>query len=199
MSRKDLILNEILEVKNFLFHFLRHPLTEIKSAPQWHWYRIIGLHVTVAALSGAIAGLLEKKIIFSIVAGLFLTPILTSIFLGVAAVFFYYCFQLFLKQTFSFKKICTILVLAYIPQMVLQIVSAYVPPVFLVGMAFTAILLVLGFTGNFQIERKKATQIVGSLYAIFAILWLISQASNARFENGWNPDRMEAPEVRLGE
>ena len=199
MSRKDLILNEILEVKNFLNKFLRHPMTEIKSVPDWHWYRLIGLHATLAAICGALTGLVEKKISFSIIAGLILTPILTMITLGVATLFFYYCFQIFVQKTVSVRKLATVIVLANIPQMILQVVSGYVPPITLVGMAFTALLLLVGFVENFQIDRKMAMRLIGGLYAIFIALWLWNQASSARFEKSWNSDRMEAPEVHLGE
>lgn len=198
MSQKDFILNEILEVKNFIFRFLRHPIQEIKTVPDWHWYRIVGLHVAVAAISGALAGLVEKKISFSIIAGLFITPILTGILLGVATTFFYYSFQIVLQKTVSVRKLATILVLAHIPQMILQIASGLVPFIFLIGMAFTAVLLLVAFTRNFQIEKKMAVRLIGSLYAVFVALWLWNQASSARFEKGWNPDRMEAPEVHLG-
>lgn len=198
MSRKDHLLNEFYEVKSFLNQFLRHPIDQIKNVPDWHWYRLIGVHGTLAALTGALRGFVDKKISFSIIAGLFVSPVLTLISLTVASLFFYYTFQIFLQKTVSPRRLFTVIMLANIPQLILQIVSGYVPPISLVGMAFTAMLLLVGFAENFQIEKKMALRLIGSIYALFLALWIWDRVNSAQLEKTWNSDRNPAPEVHLG-
>lgn len=199
MSRKDHLLNEFYEVKIFLNRFLRHPINEIKNVPDWHWYRLIGVHSVLAALSGALRGFVDQKISFSIVAGLFISPILTLISLAVASLFFYYTFQIFLQKTVSPRRLFTVVMLANIPQLLFQIVSGYVPPISLVGMAFTALLLLVGFAENFQLEKRIVIRLIGFIYALFLALWIWGRVSSSQLEKNWNQDRYSAPEVKLGE
>jgi len=198
MSRKEFLLNEALEVKKTLVQFLRHPMTEIKNVPDWHWPRIIGLHVVVTAFTAALTGLVEQKLSFSILFGLFLTPLFTLITFGIMTLFFYYCFQIFAERTISIRKLFTIILFASIPQLFLRIIEAYVPPITLVGMAFTALLLMVGFVENFLLPRKLIVRLIAILYAILFTIWIWDQITSSRMEKNWSHDRIEAPEVELG-
>ena len=198
MSRKDHLLKEFYEVKNFLIHFLRHPIMEIKNVPDWHWYRLIGVHCALSALAGALGGLVDKKFSFLIIAGFFYKPILTLTSLAIGTLFFYYIFQIFLQKTVSIRRLFTLVMLASIPQLLFEIVSGYVPPISLVGMAFTALLLLVGFSENFQIEKKFVVRILSGLYALFFLLWVWQRVNSARMEQTWNLERHIAPKVELG-
>lgn len=199
MIQKEFLLREALEVKQHLVRFLRHPVTEIKNIPDWSWGRVLGLQVSLAAVTGALAGLVEKKISLSIIVGLFISPILTLITLGISTLFFYYCFQIFAEKTVSVRRLFTLILFASIPQYIFQIVSSYVPPITLVGMAFAAYLLLVGFVENFQIQKKMALKMIVTLYVLFFLIWFSDQASKMeRWNRSWGPDRIEAPEVELG-
>lgn len=198
MSRKEFFLNEVLQVKQTLFQFLRHPVQEIRHVPHWPWARVLGLLVAITAVIGAVTGLIERKLSFSIIAGLFLTPILTLITLSIMSLFFYYCFQIFAERTLSYRHLFTVILFASIPQFVLRVLEGYVPPIAMVGMAFTAFLLMVGFVENFQLPRKLVIRLIAVLYTILLALWLWEQATNSVMVKNWSHDRVEAPEVELG-
>lgn len=193
------VLNEILDTKKVLFQFLRHPLIEIKNLPDWDWRRLLMLQGSVTAAAGALAGLIDKKISFSIIVGLITMPLLTLISLTVATLFFYYCFQIFANKTLPPRKLFTVILFANIPYFIFQILAGFVPPITLIGLAFTGILLLVGFVENFQIDRKLAIRIVGGLYALIFCVWILEQINSSRWEKAWNSDRYDAPEVQLGQ
>jgi hypothetical protein len=200
MSRKEKILREALETKQHLMRFLRHPMVEIKQIPDWSWERLISLQVIVAATTGTLAGLVEKKSTLSIVAGLFLSPILTMPTLGIATLFFYYCFQIFAHQTVSMRRLFTLILFASIPMFIFQIISGYVSLISMVGLAFAAYLLWIGFQSNFQIAKKLALQMIVTLYATFFLIWGYNVINtSSRWEKNWGSEKIEAPEVELGQ
>jgi uncharacterized protein YacL len=199
MNQKAFFLREAREVKRHILQYLRHPIEEIKHIPDWSWPRVIGLQVILAGATGALTGLMEKKLLFSVVASLFVSPILTMIPLAIATLFFYYCFQIFAEKTVSLRCLFTLILFANIPQFIFQIVAVYVPAITVIGMAYTAYLLWIGFVANFQIDRKVAMKMIGTLYALFLAFWIWGQvSSSSRWERSWNSERVEAPEVELG-
>ena len=199
MTRKELWLNEALEIKRHLNQFLRHPTREIKQIPDWPWHRILGLQIGIAALTGFLARLFEHKNIVSIIAGLILSPILTLITIGITSLFFYYCFQIFARKTVSLRKMFTVVLFASIPWFIIKILANYLPPLVPVGLAYADFLLVKGFIHNFQIDRLLSIKIVLTLFASIFVLWLWGQiASGDRWDRAWSSDRIEAPEVELG-
>lgn len=197
--QKEKWLSDFYDVRLHFVRFLRHPLQEIQALPDWHWEKLLIFQVCLASVTGILGGFLEKKIFVSILFGLFLSPILTLITLSIATLFFYYCFQIFVKQTVSIRKLFTLILFANIPQFIFQIISSKFPPIILFGYAFTAALLMIGFVTHFSVEKKRALQFVAALYAIFFAVWLANQvATSNKFDHSWSPDRMEAPEVELG-
>jgi hypothetical protein len=189
---------EFIESKDILLQFLRHPLTQMKHLPDWTWKRLLLVLLVISSGTGVLAGFLEKKIILSIIAGLILTPILTLIQITVACVFFYYLFQIFADRTVPFRQLFTVVFFAFIPQLVLNILAGYIPPISLIGMAFTAMLLSVGFVENFQLPRRLVLRLIAILYVIFFVLWIWSRISSSKLETTWHEDN-RAPEVHLGE
>lgn len=196
---KDQFINELLDVKKVLLTYIKHPIQQIKYLPDWHWPKLILVQAAFTAVCGALAGLLEEKIIFSVIAGLISMPFITLVTVAVSSLFFYYCFQIFADKTVSFRKLFTIVFFANIPHFIFQIASGYLPPVILVGLAFTALLLVVAFTEHFVVEKKLVIRIIAALYAIFFVIWIIGRINSSRIENEWGSDiKIEAPEVELG-
>lgn len=197
--QKEKWLADFYDIKLHFIRFLRHPLQEIQAIPDWHWEKLLFFQVGLAAVTGAIGGLLGKKFVVSLFVGIFFSPILTLITLSIATLFFYYCFQIFAKQTVSIRKLFTLILFANIPQFIFQIISNLFPPIILFGIAFTAALLIIGFVTHFNLEKKKAIQLVAALYVLFFAVWLTNQISTIdKFDRSWSPETIEAPEVELG-
>ncbi len=194
----EFLLQEALALKSVLLRFLRHPLEEIKNVPDWQWSRILILHVAIAASTGALSGLAEQRVLFGIVAGFFFKPFVTLTLMGISSLFFYYCFQIFAEMTVSFRRLFTVVLFANIPQFLFQTIEGFVPPIALVGMAFTALLLLVGFVENFKLNRKLAIRLLSFLYVIFFVLWIWNNFNSAKFERAWRTDSSDAPEVELG-
>lgn len=163
-----------------VLQFLRRPAEGIKSLPRWSWGHLALVQVVIAAGSGALGGLLDEKIVLSIFLGLFLSPILTVISILISSIYFYYMFQIFAEKDFPKRQIVTIVLFASIPQTLLQIISGYLPIVALVGMAFTALLLIIGFVENLRLPRSLVVRLVLALYFAFIILWGIGQVVSKR-------------------
>ena len=202
MSFQQKIKDDLVEIKNSLIPFLRHPMTEIKHSPDWTWHRIFLLQILITASTGFLAALVDRKSAFSLIASLIVSPILTLLMLGISSLFFYYCFQIFASHTVSFRKLFTIVLFANIPQFIFQILNGFVPPITLVGMAFTALLLLVGFVENLKVDRKLVVRLLAALYAIFFAVWIANLISNSHLEKNWHAEkereREETPEVQLG-
>ncbi len=197
--QKDFLLLEIKEIKTHLWRFLTHPMQEIRHVPEWPWIRLGILMALVTSICGLLSGVVNRIPVFAIIFALIYQPIVSAIMLAISTAFFYYCFQIFCEKTVSLHKLFTVILFANIPGYIFQIVSGYVPPITLIGLAFTAFLLLVGFVENFQLERKKVMKIVGALYGLFFVMWLIQQANSMRFDRAWSPDSIPAPAVKLGE
>ncbi len=196
---KEKLLRDFYDYKAHLLRFLRHPLEEIQTLPDWDWQKLITFQILLSAATGVIGGFTEKKIIFSIFFGLFISPIIIFVSIGIATLFFYYAFQIFVKKTIAWRSLFTLILFANIPLIIFRIISAFFPPITLFGLAFAAALLVIGFVLHFGIEKKRALQLVVSLYALFFVTWLYSQINTSRqFDRSWSPEKIEAPEVELG-
>jgi len=199
MTNKKQFLSDLVEIKNALVQFLRHPMTEIKHIPDWDWRRLIFVQVMITATTGALANLIERKTTLSVLSGIFISPILTLITLMVSTLFFYYCFQIFAEKTVSLRRLFTVILFANIPQFIFQMISGYFSPATLIGMGFTAFLLLVGFVENFSLNRKLVIRMIAALYTLFFCLWIWNRIATSRMDRSWNNETIEAPEVHLGE
>lgn len=166
---------------NYLLRFLKHPIQEISRLPEWSWKKLIWVQITVAIASGVLAGL-TKPGFFSIMAGLILTPIVAMMMVSVLTAFLYYYFQVFEKRTVPALKLFTLSVFANLPFFILQIGSTLVPPITLVGFAFSAMLLTVGLTDNFQMEKRRAMRLCGILFAIVILIWIANKITTYRMD-----------------
>ena len=197
--QKDFLLLEIKEIRTHLWRFLTHPMQEIRNVPEWPWPRLAILLVLVTSVCGFLSGIVNRIPVFAIIFSLIYQPIVSAIMLAISTAFFYYCFQIFCEKTVSLHKLVTVILFANIPGFIFQIAAGYIPPISLIGLAFTAFLLLVGFVDNFQLERKKVMKIVGALYGLFFVLWLLQQANSMRFDRSWSPEAIPAPAVQLGQ
>ncbi len=181
-----------------LIKFLRHPLHEIKHVPDWTWPELIVAQLGVTALTGALTGLVGRNVL-GVFTGLILTPILTMVTIAVSTLFFYYLFQVFAGKTLPFRRLATLVFFANLPFFVFQVLSGIVPPISLIGFAFTAVLLIVGLTENFLLPRQLVMRIIAGLYVAIFLVWIWGRWDSLQIERSWKSPSIDAPEVQLGQ
>jgi len=190
---------DLSEIKVSLFSFLQHPVERIKHLPTWEWRRIILAQVLITMASGALAGLVHRSVL-SIIVGLIQTPVLTLITSFISSLFFYYTFQIFTDKIVDFKALFTAVFFANIPFFIFQVISGFFPPILLVGLAFSALLLIVGFCENFQLPKVFVMRLVGIIYVLFLVTYGLAWWSTVKSTERWHANQTEqAPEVKLGE
>lgn len=169
------------EVLNYIVHYLRHPIQNIARLPNWNWAILILTLAFMSVISGVLTGLVPPNI-YRIMSGLIVSPIVGLATTSVGALFIYYYFQVFEKRTVSLRQIFTLLVFANIPFFIFQIGSELIPPITLVGFAFTAMLMAVGLTENFQMQKRRALRLMGVLFAVVFLIWLANRIDIARMD-----------------
>ena len=164
----------IKEVIDFLVHYLKNPAEKIKHLPHWSWTSLIILQVTLAIISGLISGLLKLNV-YTMMYGVLLMPIVSTVAALLLTTFFYYYFQFFEERTESFRYLLTFVILASIPFFIFQVISEYLRFVSLIGFAFTSLLAIIGLTENFRVHKKRAILLVGSLFVLALLTWVYTQ------------------------
>jgi len=160
---------------------------------------LIFVQVLVAAITGALSGLVGRSFL-GIISGAIFTPILTLITILVSSLFFYYTFQIFAGVTLPFRRIATVVFFATLPFFIFKILSDLVPPIVLIGLAFTSVILIVGFVENFRLPKKLVVRIILGVYVMIFLVWAWGRWDSLRLERNWRPDTtLEAPEVHLGE
>ncbi|MGZ3691572.1 MAG: YIP1 family protein [Pseudobdellovibrio sp.] len=161
----------VRELLDFLIDFVKNPVEKIRTLPDWNWTSLFTLHVVLSLISGVLAGLLKLNF-YRILAGLFLMPIVSTVTALLMTMFLYYYFQFFENKTEHFKKLFTLVVLSSIPFYFFQIVSEYLSFISVIGFAMTSLLGLVGLCDNFGVEKKRATIVVGSLFALVLCTWI---------------------------
>jgi len=87
---------------------------------------------------------------------------------------FYYIFLFFYQRELSYLRIFEHFVFASIPAVLISTVSPFLPPMTLVGVAATGLLLVVGFVENFQIPKKPLTKLIAGLFMVYVLIWISS-------------------------
>lgn len=164
----------IKDVIDFLVHYLKNPAEKIKHLPHWSWTSLLILQVTLAIASGVVSGLLKLNF-YTVMYGVFLMPIVSTVAALLLTTFFYYYFQFFEERTESFRKLLTFVILSSIPFFVFQVISEYLRFVSLIGFAFTSLIAVIGLTENFRVHRKRAIVLVGTLFVLALLTWVYTQ------------------------
>ncbi|CAE79434.1 Yip1 family protein [Bdellovibrio bacteriovorus] len=169
------------EVIRYIINYLRHPVEKIKTLPDWNWPLLIMTLVALSILSGVLTGLVPPNF-FRIMGGIIVSPMVAAVTTFIGSLFIYYYFQVFEKRTCSLRKIFTLVLFANIPFFIFQVGSELLPPITLLGFAFTALLMAVGLTENFQMEKRRALRLVTILFAIVFIIWLWNRIDISRLE-----------------
>lgn len=189
----------LLESKDVLYRYLKHPIQEIKHLPDWSWEHLLLFHTAVTAATGCLGGIFYKSP-FSILTQSIIMPIFTFILIMVSCFFFYYSFQIFAQKSVPFRQLFQTVLFANIPFFIFQIGSTYLPILTMMGLAFTALLLIVAFVEKFGIQKKTVMRLILGLYIIFFIIWLMQHLDGSRLDKDWQKSKAsDAPEVKLGE
>lgn len=164
-----------------IFHFLKHPMHEVKNLPDWSWSTLTLFLAIFSIGSGVLFGLFPPNF-YRILGGFTLAPAIAFIMTGLLTVFFYYYFQIFERRTVDFRRLYTLIIFANFPFFIFQIGSQIVPPLTLVGFAMTSAISVVGLTENFQMEKRRAIRIVLALLAVVFLIWLKDRIDLARLD-----------------
>ena len=73
------------------------------------------------------------------------------------------------------SKIFTFVILSSIPFYIFQIISEYFAPITLIGFGFSFLLAIVGLSENFKVEKKRAYQLIGILFALVLVTWLTTR------------------------
>lgn len=155
----------------FLVNYIKHPVKYIAEIPEWNLPSLFFIQVSVAIISGVLAGILKMNI-YRVANGLILMPIVSTITSLLLTTLLYYHFQFFEKRTESFKKLFSLVIIASIPFYLFQVISEYFSPIALVGFTFTAALLIVGLNEVFKVEKKRCYEIVGTLFFLVLVAWI---------------------------
>ncbi|MCX7977970.1 MAG: hypothetical protein N2578_03105, partial [Bdellovibrionaceae bacterium] len=109
--------------------------------------------------------------------GILLFPALTAIMGALLAVFLYYYFQVFEKRLVEYLRLLTLVYIANFIFLLFHIPAHYFPFADLIGLAFAAILLVVGLTENFALSRERSLRVIGVLFGMVVLIWLTEKVS----------------------
>jgi hypothetical protein len=163
-------------IPKYLFKFIKHPVHGVAHLPDWSWGRLFWLQVSAAAVSGTLAAL-TKPNPFGILAGLIFSPFVSTLMVCFLTAFLYYYFQVFERRTVRSLKLFTLVIFSSLPFFIFQIASSLVPPVTLIGFAFSSMLLAVGLTENFLMEKRRAIRLVGVLFGVVVVMWIGNKVS----------------------
>jgi hypothetical protein len=174
--------------------YLMNPVEFIKHVPNWDWMMLISFYVVFAATCGVAGGIVSThfKLIF---VGLIFTPIISLFTAAVVTGALYFTLIFFFHREPPLHQVFTIIMFSAFPTMVLMIVSHWVPPIIVVGLLVSGLLLIVGVTENVQIDRKKFAKLVGAVYVVYLAFWTYStihfQSEKEKYKNS-----ITTPETR---
>lgn len=165
----------------FLIWFFKNPIEEIKNLPDWSLRNLLIVHFLFSIFSGLLAGLVSVNK-WNVLFGILIFPFISLILTVVLSTFFYYYFQVFEKKTASFVKLLTLTVFANFPFFILQIGSNYLPPISIIGLLFTGMLIIVGLTENFKMQKKRSIRLVGIIWFLILLVWIWNRISVSKMD-----------------
>ncbi len=163
----------------FILEFLKNPIQNISRLPAWSWKKTVLINVILSIIAGTLNGLIPPNI-YNIAFGLLFMPLITFLLTHILAGFFYYYFQVFEKRSVDFLNLLKMVVLSNVPFLILHSLTSLLPPLTLLGLAFSALLLIVGLTESFSLDRSRAIKLVSALYIMVFIVWLWEKVDTRR-------------------
>lgn len=156
-------------------------MRQIAYLPEWPWRTLIWVQIVLSMISGVLASLTRPNF-FGLLFGIIVMPIMSMLMVSLLTAFLYYYFQVFEKRAVSAAKLFTLSFFASIPFFIFQIASAIIPPITLIGFAFSAMLLAVGLSENFKIEKRHAVRLSLVLFGVVLLVWIGNRVRDYRGE-----------------
>lgn len=161
---------ELPSLFNYLWTFVRNPVQEIKTLPKIQWPTLVAFQFCLSLISVVISNLLAPFTITFV--NVLVSLVIAMVATGLVSLFFYYFFLVLYNRQLSFIKIFTLVLFAHIPFAIFHLGAYFFPPTDLIGLAISALLMIVGLVENFDVPRKLATQLMVALYSIFFVYWV---------------------------
>lgn len=177
---------------SYLWALLRNPVKEIQNLPEIRWPTLIAFQFCLSSISVILANVLSPYGIsfFNIIVSLVIAIVAT----GLVSLFFYYFFLILYNRELSFIRIFTLVLFAHLPFAIFHLGAAFFPPADLIGLAISALLMMVGLVDNFHIPKRLAARLMVILYAVFFIYWvghLITMREHSKTSVPQGLDQME--------
>jgi O-antigen/teichoic acid export membrane protein len=156
---------------HFILEFLKNPVQNISKLPPWSWKKTVAINILISVAAGTLNGMIPPNI-YNIAFGIIFLPIITFLLIHILSGFFYYYFQVFEKRTVDYLNLLRLVVLANVPSMILHSLTSLLPPLTLIGLAFSALLLIVGLTESFLLDKRRSIKLVSIIYIIVFVVWL---------------------------
>ncbi|MCB0378851.1 MAG: hypothetical protein KDD33_10185 [Bdellovibrionales bacterium] len=187
--------NELQTLFGYLVSLIRNPVKEIQSLPEISLKTLIIFQFCLSFLSVVISNLLAPYAISMV-------QVLVSLIIAVSALtlsslFFYYFFLIIYNTPLSFVKIFTLVLFSHIPFAIFHLASYYFPPVDLIGLGISSLLMIIGMVENFRVPKKLATKLMMGLYALFFVYWVMQTIHHYQFSKMTPPQDMDSIEKEL--
>jgi hypothetical protein len=168
-----LIRAKVKEAVLVLPHFFKNPVQGMRMLPDWDWPEMLILEAAFSAACAFIGNLIARNLL-GMITGIVIAPLATLIALGIGAGFFYYTFKFFFQRDIPYRQIYQTLVFASIPLILVGIISLLIPPIVLLGCVGMMLLLYIGFTDNFHLERPRIKKLLIGLTLLYAVSWAVA-------------------------
>ena len=189
------------QILHYLLEFAKNPLQRIRQIPEWSYVEIGLLTLILTIPSGVLSGLVSRRF-SAVVTGLILSPIVFAIVALIATLLFRQTIQFVFQKTLPFRPLLALFVLSNIPLLLIRIAIPLLPPIEVLGYVFTAILLTVGLVENHHLPRQKTLKLVGAVFAIFFLAWIVNTVKVSREalrqHSVATPDSLEILEKELG-
>jgi len=189
---------DLQEIYRAIKSYLKHPVQEIRKLPNWEWRRVILAQVIVTVICGFLTGLIFRSPL-NMLMGMFVTPIIALLVAMISSLVFFYTFQIVSEKLIELRLIFTAVFFANVPFFLFQIIVGLFPPISLVGLAFTALLLIVAFVDNFQLSRKFVTRLIAGIYIVMVLTYVLAWYTSSHSAEHWHPVEESAPNVKLGD
>lgn len=169
------------DVIQTLVAYFKNPILVIKQMPQWDWKTLIVLQLMISFISGIISSLVNLNI-WRILYGMIVLPPVALATAAISSLFLYYAFLFLTQRSLAAKDIFTLVILSNIPFFIFHTFNPFFPPITILGFFFSALLLIVGLVERFQLPRKLVFKVVGSICAIYLLIWIMGQIEAYRGE-----------------
>lgn len=193
ISREQLQ-RDIQELLGFLRVYILDPIHNIKHPPGIHWQSGVVFIFAMNIIFGVVRALLSHSILNAIL-GLVITPVLAVVLMTLTTLFLMYFFKLVIHRDVPFQTLFVILLVAYIPGALFFFGSLLYAPLFVLGVAVTAALIVVGLVENLNIPKKLVIKLVVTGGVLVLIFWLAQTFYS--YESGNEPKTLDQLEQEI--